>query len=197
MNGRKLFIFVEGSDDERFFSRIVRPRLENRYEAVEIILFACMKSVKVSRFIQGIRSLSHDYIIVTDIDQEADVHRKKEVIMSRFDGIDDDRIVVIIREIESWYLAGLDEKSSAGLGVRFIGHTDFVTKEHFNSWIPRRYSSRIAFMAECLRHFSLTTAVKKNRSFRFFMRRYILEPDAGGPALSGTGPAEGDLPGPS
>ncbi|MDD1720083.1 MAG: hypothetical protein LUQ25_08495 [Methanoregulaceae archaeon] len=175
MSGRRLFVFVEGSDDERFFARIIRPRLQAKYSSVELITYACMKSAKVSKFVKGIRSMNHEYILVADIDREKSVQDKKLVLLSRFDEIDENRIVVIIKEIESWYLAGLDEKAAHHLGLRYLGHTDFVTKEHFNSWIPRGYTSRISFMIECLRYFSISEAVTKNRSFRFFMGRYILE----------------------
>lgn len=31
MNYKRLFLLVEGDDDERFFQRIVKPRLEKKY----------------------------------------------------------------------------------------------------------------------------------------------------------------------
>jgi hypothetical protein len=37
------------------------------------------------------------------------VEAKKFVLTSRFPELHSDRIVIVIREIESWYLAGLDD----------------------------------------------------------------------------------------
>jgi hypothetical protein len=133
-----------------------------------------MKSVKVCRYIKGLMAMRYDFILVADIDQESTVHLKKQVLMARFCNLHPDRAMVIVKEIESWYLAGLDDHASAVIGVRRLQHTDFLTKEHFNRWMPRQYSSRIAFMVECLQHFSIPVAMEKNRSFQYFMRHYHL-----------------------
>ena len=172
MKTRRLFIFVEGNDDERFFSRIVRPVLQDRYDSVEIIMYACMKSIKVSRFVKSITEMGHDFILCADIDQERNVRGKKAVLVQRFSPLPDDHIVVIIREIESWYLAGLDGRAQKKLGIRAFRTTNHITKEIFNSMIPRYYTSRIVFMNDLLAAYSLPVAREKNRSFSFFAEKY-------------------------
>jgi hypothetical protein len=172
MTGKRLFIFVEGNDDLRFFAKIIRPALAPRYASVELVMYACMKREKVCRFIRSVVSMNHDFIMVADIDQEPDVWSKKEVIQHRFCVIDRDHIVVIIMEIESWYMAGIENRTAKALGVRPVRHTDHLTKELFNRRIPRRYHSRIAFMQDILDNFSPETAMEKNRSFRYFSRMY-------------------------
>jgi hypothetical protein len=135
------------------------------------------------------------YIIVTDIDFEKSVPAKKSIILSRFSEADFQHIMVIIQEIESWYLAGIDDNGAKALGIHVPARTDFVTKEHFIGLIPRYYPSKIAFMIEILKHFSLSVAVEKNKSFRFFIDHYVIvnPADAGLPGdtldtLVGTGP---------
>jgi hypothetical protein len=174
MTGKRLFIFVEGNDDQRFFAKVIRPVLASRYASVEIVMYACMKREKTCRFIRSVLSMGHDFIMVADIDQEPDVWAKKEVIQHRFCAIERNHIVVIIMEIESWYMAGLDNRTAKSLGARPIRHTDHLTKELFNRRIPRRYHSRIAFMQDILENFSPETAMEKNRSFRYFARLYHL-----------------------
>jgi hypothetical protein len=188
---RRLFIFVEGSDDVRFFETIIKPRFEHIYESVELITFACTKSVKVDRFIRGINAMQHSYIIVTDIDFEKSVPAKKNIILSRFSEADYQHIMVIIQEIESWYLAGIDGPGAKALGIHAPARTDFVTKELFIGWIPRYYPSKIAFMIEVLKHFSLSVAVEKNKSFRFFIEHYVIAnpADAGLPIGTRENPA--------
>jgi hypothetical protein len=190
MAAGRLFIFVEGSDDVRFFETIIKPRFEHAFASVELITFACTKSVKVDRFIRGINAMHHSYIIVTDIDMETSVHAKKNIILSRFTEADYQNIMVIIQEIESWYLAGIDGNGAKALGIHTPARTDFVTKEHFIRWIPRFYPSKIAFMIEVLKHFSLSVAVEKNKSFRFFMEHYVIANpvDAGLPGTAGESP---------
>lgn len=172
MTARRLFILVEGNDDERFFSAVIRPLLIDRYASVEIIMYACMKSITVSRFITGIREMGHDFILCADIDQERNVRRKKAVLHQRYTLPAEDHIIVIIREIESWYLAGLDSRAQKRFGIRSFRTTNHITKEAFNRMMPRSYTSRIVFMGDILSAYSLAAAREKNRSFSFFCDTY-------------------------
>jgi hypothetical protein len=185
MTGRRLFIFLEGNDDQRFFSRIIRPLFSGRYGSVELILYASMKSVRVCKFIRSVKAMGHDYMVVADIDQEHSVREKKQVIQARFCDVDPRVVVVIIQEIESWYLAGIDSRSARELGVRPVLSTDQITKEHFNRRIPARYPSRIAFMLEILARFSIPEAMARNRSFHYFMVHYHLDAGSHGEQLPG------------
>ena len=175
----RIFILVEGEDDVRFFGRIIKPLLINRYDAVEIIPYASIKRTKVDNFLKSIRLMKSDYIFVADIDAEQSVRDKKQVLYSHFSHIDGGSIIVVIKEIESWYYAGLTPESVQDLEVPDIPLTDDLTKEDFNRLIPRKYDSRIDFMFEILKYFSIDSARKKNYSFRFFIERYHLEDHVG------------------
>jgi len=108
MSAHRLYLFVEGDDDERFFAKVIVPLLEPRYRSVHIVKFACMKRVNVSRLIRSIHRMNDEYLLFADIDNEPGVKAKKHILMKRFDALNSPNIVVIIQEIESWYLAGLD-----------------------------------------------------------------------------------------
>ncbi|MCX6684151.1 MAG: hypothetical protein NTZ37_05415 [Methanoregula sp.] len=172
---KRLFILVEGEDDVRFFGRIIKPLFVTHYSSVEIIPYACIKRSKVSSFLKSIRLMNNDYIFIADIDTEHSVRDKKQVLYSHFSHIDGGSIVVVIKEIESWYYAGLSAESAQYLAVPDLLFTDELTKEYFNSLIPSKYDSRIDFMFEILKYFSVDTAEKKNHSFKFFTGRYHLE----------------------
>ncbi len=179
MMKKRLFILVEGEDDVRFFGRIVKPLFVSRYDSVEIVPYASVKREKVSRFIKSIRLMNNDYIFVSDIDAERSVADKKQILYYRYSEVDGKSIIVVIQEIESWYLAGLPDQDAHRLGVKPSPATDAVTKEDFNSMIPGKFNSRIDFMFEILKYFSLSDATLKNRSLSFFVHRYHLdaEPD--------------------
>ena len=81
-------------------------------------------------------------------------------------------IVVVIMEMEGWYYAGITGDVAQELGIAEMPSTDELTKEDFNARIPRRFDSRIDFMFEILKSFSLETADRKNQSFHFFVNRY-------------------------
>ena len=165
---------VEGEDDIRFFGRIIKPLFVSRYDSVEIIPYASIKRTKVNNFLKSIRQMNNDYIFVADIDTERSVRDKKQVLYYHFSNIEGSSIIVVIKEIESWYYAGLSRKSALSLGVPDLSLTDELIKEDFNHFIPGTYDSRIDFMFEILKYFSLDSARTKNHSFRFFVDRYHL-----------------------
>ncbi|MGA2917349.1 hypothetical protein [Methanoregula sp.] len=172
---RRLFIMVEGQDDVRFFGRIIKPIFAPRYDSVEIIPYACTKREKVNRFLESVSQMKNDYIFVADIDFEHSVRDKKQILYYRFNSIDGKSIVIVIKEIESWYYAGISGNLARELGVSDTSSTDDLTKEDFNRLIPRRFDSRIDFMFEILKSFSMETAARKNHSFDFFTSRYNLQ----------------------
>jgi len=133
---KRLFILVEGEDDIRFFGRIIKPLLAPSYHSVEIVPYACIKREKVNKFLKSVTLMKNDYIFVADIDQERSVRDKKQILYYRFSDISGRSIVVVIREIESWYLAGLSFDSAQELGVPDLLETNQLTKEDFNTLIP-------------------------------------------------------------
>lgn len=170
----RLFILVEGEDDVRFFGRIIKPLLKERYDSVEIVPYACTKREKVSRFLKSVRLMKNDYIFVADIDNENSVRDKKQLLYSRYSEVEGRSIVIVIREIESWYLAGLTAGAAHHLGIQSFAETDMITKEDFNRIIPSRFNSRIDFMFEILKFFSVPEAVRRNQSFSYFSHHYSI-----------------------
>ena len=165
---------VEGEDDIRFFGRIIKPLFVSRYDSVEIIPYASIKRMKVNNFLKSVRQMHNDYIFVADIDTERSVRDKKQILYYHFDNIEGSSIIIVIKEIESWYYAGLSRESELNLGVPDLSLTNELTKEDFNRLIPSKYDSRIDFMFEILKYFSIESARMKNHSFRFFVDRYHL-----------------------
>ncbi|MBR1368599.1 hypothetical protein RJ53_03405 [Methanocalculus chunghsingensis] len=169
----RLYIFCEGPDDIRFFEGVLREHLQEGYDDIRMIGYAGMKYIRVDGFIRGIGAMGDDYLLVADIDHKRSVKAKKRVLMSRYRELDEQKIIIVIKEIEGWYLAGLDKKASSILGIRYSSSTDRITKERFNQMIPERYSSRIDLMIEIIRLYRIAVAVRRNRSFWFFHTYYL------------------------
>ncbi len=131
-----------------------------------------MKKEKMRDYIKTINSIRADYIFFTDINNSPCITDKKENIQRKFKFIDINKIVVVIKEIESWYLAGLDNDACNQLKIKCIENTDSITKERFNNLIPRKFTSRIDFMLEVLKLFSIDEATRKNTSFKYFIEKY-------------------------
>ncbi|MFW5998499.1 MAG: hypothetical protein ACOC1O_02875 [bacterium] len=174
MGGSKLFILVEGNDDERFFKRIIIPLFEDKFDSINLWQHAQRSKEDKKKLITSIRELENDYVYVEDIDDTKTIIGKKNQIKTRIDYINYEKIIIVVKEIESWYLAGLSKKKAEELQLPLFESTDDVYKEDFNDLIPPEYLSRIDFMQEILNDFSISKAVKKNKSFAYFMDRYNL-----------------------
>ncbi|MDD1716156.1 MAG: hypothetical protein LUQ01_04075 [Methanolinea sp.] len=127
--------------------------------------------------------MGNEIILVADNDLEPSIRVKKRVIQERICAVDPGEILVIVQEIEGWYLAGIDRESARVLGIHPPEFTDQVTKERFNRHIPSRYPSRIAYMLDLISYYSIPVAIRKNRSFQYFLVHYHLE-DTGVPGPS-------------
>jgi hypothetical protein len=115
-----------------------------------------------------------DYILVVDIDDSPCVTAKKQEAQGNLKNLSQDRVLVVVKEIEGWYLAGLCKDSAKKLGLKEIPEsTNTLTKEDFNRLIPKKFDSRIDFVREILKNFSLEIAQNKNSSLRYCIEKYL------------------------
>lgn len=170
---RMLFIFLEGDDDERFFDRIIKPMYERIYNCVELVKYSEMKKQKVNNFLQSIKAMRAEYLFVLDLDESPCVTGKKKRIASKFAKLSEDhRILIVCKEIESWYLAGLNDEGCRQIGIqKRFDNTDRISKEQFNGMMPRKFASRVDFMQEIMKVFDRETALTRNTSLGYLMRK--------------------------
>jgi hypothetical protein len=166
---RRLFLLVEGVDDDRFVIRVVAPRLRSLYDDVQVWQYAQRKPEKVNELLRSIKQMRAEYFFLADLDEHSCFPKKRKVLLDRFAGLASKQTIVVIREIESWYLAGLPGENVWGL--RVPADTSNVTKEQFAAAMPKSFDSRIAYMMEILKLFELDTAAARNPSFQYFARR--------------------------
>lgn len=171
MSYGKLFIFIEGYDDLLFFERIIKPLLHRRYKKVLLIQHARMKYKNKHKFIDSIKEIHADYLYIIDIDYFPCISARKKDIYEHLKNIDLSKVIIVVKEIESWYLAGVGKKRSEKLELPWLPNTDFITKEFFNDIIPNSLGSRHNFMNELLKKFDIFVAMQKNNSFAYFMRK--------------------------
>ena len=108
---KRLFIFVEGPDDLRFFEKVAVPIFYGKYDLVECISYSNMKNKKIKDWMRSIKAMKADYIFVTDINDSPCVIEKKSIIINQLkNSVAQEQIIVTIKEIESWYLAGITDK---------------------------------------------------------------------------------------
>ncbi len=169
---KRLYVWVEGEDDRMFFDYVVRPILEEKYDYVETRKYKEEKKEKVNNFLKSIKAMNADYIFASDINANPCATAKKQKLKHTYKDIDEDTIIVVKRMIESWYLAGMNKKNSKKLGVPCFNDTDDIIKKQFGKMIPKNFDSRIDFMTEILKCFSIDVAKQKNESFKYFIEKY-------------------------
>jgi len=166
-----LYLFVEGTDDERFFESVIKLIFKKNYDYVEVRKYAEKTKKYIFNFLKTIKSMNNSYIYFSDINNAPCITLKKQEILKKYKNIDKDRIIVVIKEIESWYLAGLHDEDSKKFTKKLFKSTDTITKEQFKKFIPKN-ESRINFMIELLNVFSRDTAIQKNNSFSYFVKKH-------------------------
>jgi len=172
-----LYIFVEGDRDEDFFERIVKPRLVDRYNKIIIIKYAQKRIEYINSYIRSILSMNADYIFIADIDNSPCKTAKKEELRRRFRNLEQNKIIIVVKEIESWYLAGLDEKACGELRIRCFDNTDSITKEDFRHIYSNSiHSGRsiIDFYLDIIKNYDIDIAKRKNRTFRYFCNKFSI-----------------------
>ena len=171
---RRLYIWVEGPDDERFFQDIVSPRFTSRYDQIIIRRYAGLTPDKVGDFLRNIKAMNDDYLFVADVDNSPCITSKKATLTARYKYLEVANIIVVKAEIESWYHAGLEQEVCTRLRLKHLTNTEPLTKEKFQAARPHRFSSGIDFMIEVLDHFNSETACSQNASLAYFFGKYGL-----------------------
>ena len=170
---RNLFIFVEGDDDERFVDAIVKDQIPgNLFTSVVISKYAQQTKRHQGKFLGAAERLEWaDYYLLGDINGNPCATEKKLEVIKQFDMVDPHKVIVVKAEIESWYLAGVTQDYCSSLGISYLKNTETVTKEIFDKMIPSRFSSRIDFMMELLKQYSLKEALHRNQSLEYLCGR--------------------------
>lgn len=170
---RILFLLIEGGDDERFFKNVVEPVLINKYDTIKLWSYARKSKKKIKQLLNSVNAIGAKYIFVADNNNSPCITHRRVAIKRSIPQLNDSRISIVVEEIESWYLAGLDDKEAKKLISKSFSSTDNITKEMFNSYVPTKYESRIDFMVEVLKRYSIETAKGKNKSFNYFKEKFL------------------------
>lgn len=183
MEYKVLYIFVEGLSDTKFVEGVIKPLFIETYSLINIIEYAPKKNEYINNLLKSIEGMKADYIWLADINSKPCVTSKIDAIKNKYKSanIDEKKIVVVKKEIESWYFAGLDKKSSDKLNVTNYTSTDDIYKEGFLNKLPDKYKVvieskeqiSIDFNVEMLKHFNIETAKSKNQSFKYFMEKFV------------------------
>jgi hypothetical protein len=170
MRPRRVLVFVEGVSDTRFFERVIAPLI--RPAELKTVEYACMLKKDVNKRLRAERRIGNPLLFVADRDASPCSGKGKAKNMQAHPALEEHQIIVVSREIESWYLAGISNDSARSLGLGQLSpRTDDLFKEDFKQLIPRRFRPTNDFMLEILNQFDVLLARTRNNSFDYLLRR--------------------------
>ena len=170
-NYSRLWLLVEGNDDERYAKSVLIPTFEAVYDHVGIWQYSQETIAKRANFLKSIHAMQADYLWFSDIDHFPCVSSCKDFVIGQVSALSADRIVVVVKEIEAWYMAGLNESKSQEMELNYPDQSDHITKEMFDESIggPHLHTQT---MIEILRDYDRDIARQKSISFDYFLRKH-------------------------
>lgn len=177
----KLFIFIEGNDDEYFINEIVSRHLLPEMN-IKPWRYSQKPKEKIENFINSINSMEADYIFITDFDEANSLEVREKELRTEFPFINCDNLVIVKNEIESWYIAGINSESGIEnecskelRKIKVPDDTETFRKEHFDNIIPCSFKdSKIDFLKEILKCFDISLAKERNNSFKNFVDKFCM-----------------------
>jgi len=169
---KKIVIFVEGVNDKRFFEKILRNRFERRYEGYNyhIIKYSQKSDEKKNKLINSFKEMNSKIFLFTDFDNGPCNSEIKSNIR-RHVNLSDDKIFIIKKEIESWYLAGLNQQFLKSIGINEVfNNTEDISKGRFEALILGKSYLKI----EMLNNYNFRLAMRRNSTFRYVIEKLNL-----------------------
>ena len=174
---KKYYFFYEGDDDLRYIERIIYPLIAKKGFEPESINQYGRRRIIIAKYIKSLNS--EEYLYLKDLDWYPCITKRKESVENDLSKLVDlNKIIIVIKEIESWYLAGVDEKTLRNLGVKpsnikkIVKCTDTIDCHQFNEFFPSR-TPRVVIMDSILDNYNLDIAKKRNKSLNYLLQNYI------------------------
>ena len=104
-NYSRLWLLVEGNDDERYAKSVLIPTFEAVYDHVGIWQYSQETIAKRANFLKSIHAMQADYLWFCDIDHFPCVSSCKDFVIGQVSALSADRIVVVVKEIEALHYA--------------------------------------------------------------------------------------------
>lgn len=176
-----LFVFVEGDDDKRFVEMIL-IKFFSKHKTMYLTPIPYQKkpNIKTIKHIKKIQSTNGKYIFLSDLDSHSyncitsrKNKRINEFHHDEYEDLNPNNIFIVVEEIESWYISGVNNSLEQFKGITIPQNTETFTKEELDELIENsKFTSKIDFLMEICNEYDFTLAVKRNNSFKYFLKKF-------------------------
>lgn len=172
---KNLFIFVEGKEDIMFVKTILYNIFIKKSINVIPIPYQRTKNHEVKNLIRATKAKNHDYVLLSDLDSHTYpciTSRKEQRIKELDNEIESEYIIIVVEELESWILAGIDPNIKEYAEFMIPETTDNITKEDFELIISKTSFNKNKLINFLCFNFNIDLAIKRNKSFKYFLEKY-------------------------
>ncbi len=176
MDKKRFHFFYEGVNDWRFIEHVLLPRLKPNYGPFPPWKLANYSNEQHRERIREISIKKEEYIFLTDLKGNGYncVKKKRDDLKDSLNIKNCCRIIIVEKEIESWYLAGLKKCECCRFNIPFLEDTNDVTKDIFKQMAAKAKLSELTFRLEILPNFDVELAIARNDSFAYFWKKHFL-----------------------
>ena len=172
---RNLFVFVEGKEDIIFVKNVLHNIFIKHSINVIPIPYQKTRNHEVINHIKASKAKNQDYVLLSELDSHTYpcITSRKDQRIRELDGeITHDKIIIVVEELESWCLAGIDTNIDEYADFVIPENTDDVTKEDFDVILSNTSFNKNKLFNFLSFNFSVGLAIERNKSFKYFLERY-------------------------
>lgn len=177
MNSSDFFFYLEGDEDIRFMENIIKNFIKKKRLLLRPRKYRNLKDSTVEELITDHNEKDEKYLFFADNDSIQNVENKKdELIDQHYPSLKRENIIIIVKEIESWYLAGISTQMANELGIDEVSYSrkdpNISGKKGFEELKPGNMTL-IEFYLEVTKKFDVEIGKKRNYSFEYFFSLHI------------------------
>jgi len=165
---RILYVFVEGENDE-IFIKMFFDKIFASYDRVIFWKYAQKKKFDNINLLTAIKQIEKwDYLFFTDFDSRSSIGERKREVQKKYNNeLDNEKIFIVVEEIESWFAAVIDYERFDIKKLSYMKDTQNLSKEHFNAQALGKYHPKTNFLIEIMKSFRLKQGLKRNHSLNY------------------------------
>lgn len=168
----KLYIYIEGGNDEIFMNFVLSDYLRKNLDIdIHPIPYAQKPPKKISKDIKS--KFRYEYLFLSYLDSKTHpcITSMRNERFNKYENLKYSKIVIVKEEIESWYLAGIDNSLDPFKDWEIPNRTDSIEKEDFDKIYKNSFDSKKDCLIEIAKHYDINLAMNRNDSFKYFLNK--------------------------
>jgi len=166
---KRIALFIEGEEDRAFAERILKPRLQERYNEVRIQTHARTPDEQLRSHFRSLKRMGSDLFLLVDYDRGLCITAVRQKYAQRYEPhLGETQVLVARPMIEAWYTAGVPHQNPFKASIPPI--VESVDKQAFAGIFgerARNREERIVLLQQILAVYDWGLALQRSESLRY------------------------------